>query len=387
MDISKKRWFRTGTALICSVAITLSVLPAFADGDIESLENQTSALENELAGINQDILDLNDKITATEMQVEILQGEIERTTDNLAAAEENEQQQYEDMKTRIKYMYENGSLSLLEMLFSAKDMADFLNKADFIEHLSRYDRNALNELQEIHQSIADQKSALEEQQDSMEELQADMQSQKAELQATAKETATNLDDVNARLKKAKEEEARRLAEEEAAREAAAAGSAVSGSGSSGSGSSGSGSSGSGSSGSGSSGSGSSVSGGTTTGGTIDASVDEITLMAALLDCEAIHDYTSMLAVATVIMNRVEDPRFPNTIRGVIYAKGQFEPTWTGRLDSALNRGPTQLARQVTEDAVNGKRLAAVSHCYFFLYAPSTNRDGITIGDNTFFQSW
>ena len=362
MDISKKRWFQTGIALFCSVAVGLSVLPAFADEDIKSLENQTSALESELAGINQDILDLNDEITTAEMQIEILQGEIERTTDALAVAEENEQQQYEDMKTRIKYMYEHGNASLLEMLFSAENMTDFLNKADFIEHLSEYDRNALDELQNVHQDIADQKTALEEQQASLQDLQADLQTKKSDLQAKAKETSTNLDEVNAKLKKAKEEEARRLAEEEAAREAAV-------------------------SGSGSSGSGSSVSGGTTSGSTIDASVDEITLMAALLDCEAVHDYNSMLAVATVIMNRVEDSRFPNTIKGVIYAKGQFEPVWTGRLNTALNRGPTKLAREVTEDAVNGKRLAAVSNCYFFLYAPYCHRPGITIGDNTFFQSW
>ena len=352
MDISKKRWLQTGLALFCSDAVTLSALPALADEDIESLENQTSALENELAGINQDILDLNDEITTAEMQIEILQGEIGRTSDALAEAEANEQQQYEDMKTRIKYMYENGNASLLEMLFSAENMTDFLNKADFIEHLSEYDRNALNELENVHQEIADQKTALEEQQASMVDLQAELEEKKTELQAKARETSTNLEEVNAKLEKAKEEEARRLAAEEAARETSASGS-----------------------------------GGTTTGGVIDASVDEVTLMAALLDCEAHHEYNSMLAVATVIMNRVEDPRFPNTIRGVIYAKGQFEPVWTGRLDAALDRGPTSLALEVTQDAVNGKRLASVADCYFFLYAPYTDRDGVVIGDNVFFRSW
>lgn len=363
MDISKKRWLQTGLALFCSVAVTLSTLPALADEDIESLENQTSALEDELAGINQDILDLNDDISTAEMQIEILQGEIGRTSDALAEAEANEQQQYEDMKTRIKYMYENGNASLLEMLFSAEDMTDFLNKADFIEHLSEYDRNALDELQNVHQEIADEKTALEEQQNSMVDLQAELEDKKTELQAKAKETSTNLEEVNKKLKKAKEEEARRLAAEEAAREASASASGSSGS------------------------SGSSSSGGTTNAGAIDASVDEVTLMAALLDCEAYHEYNAMLAVATVIMNRVEDPRFPNTIRGVIYAKGQFEPVWTGRLESALNRGPTSLALEVTQDAVNGKRLSSVSDCYFFLYAPYTNRNGIVIGDNVFFRSW
>ena len=314
MDISKKRWLQAGLALFCSVAVTLSALPALADEDIESLENQTSALENELAGINQDILDLNDDINTAEMQIEILQGEIGRTSDALAEAETNEQQQYEDMKTRIKYMYENGNASLLEMLFSAEDMTDFLNKADFIEHLSEYDRNALNELENIHQEIADQKTALEEQQASMVDLQAELEKKKTELQAKADETSTDLKEVNAKLEQAKEKEARRLAAEEESRETSTSGS-----------------------------------GGTTSGGVINASVDEITLMAALLDCEAHHDYDAMLAVATVIMNRVEDPRFPNSISGVIMFMIRIEYRQpSGRL--AFNRISTVMIAAPRENS-------------------------------------
>ena len=77
------------------------------------------------------------------MQVEITNGEIQRTKDSLADAQAKEAQQYNDMKTRIKYMYETGSASLLEMLFSAEDMTDFLNKADFIQNISDYDRKML----------------------------------------------------------------------------------------------------------------------------------------------------------------------------------------------------------------------------------------------------
>lgn len=160
----------------------MSGLPAWAADDIEELEDQTSALESELEGINQDILSLSEDISSTEMQVEILNGEILRTSDALEEAENNEEKQYEAMKIRIKYMYEHGNASLLELLFSAEDMADFLNKADFIESLSEYDRDALDQLQDVHQEIADQKSVLEEQQASLTELQASLKTQQEELQ-------------------------------------------------------------------------------------------------------------------------------------------------------------------------------------------------------------
>ena len=289
MKFYKKRWIQSGIILISSLGIVLSVFPSFADDNIDNLKGQTSALESELDGINKDILSLSEEISATEMQVEILNGEIARTSDALVEAEENENEQYENMKSRIKYMYEHGNATLLEMLFSAENMADFINKADFIENLSEYDKTALDDLKNIYKNIEDQKNTLE--------------------------TITN------------------------------------------------------------------------NGGQIDASADDVTLLAAILQCEAHQNYDSLLAVATVILNRVESPRFPNTIRGVIYASGQFEPVWTGRLDAVLKKGPTSLSMQVAQDAINGARLAAVADCYYFLYAGSTNRPGVNIGNNLFFPSW
>ena len=46
----------------------------------------------------------------------------------------------------------------------------------------------------------------------------------------------------------------------------------------------------------------------------------------------------MLAVATVIMNRVESSRFPNSISGVIYQSGQFTPARSGKLARVLSNG-------------------------------------------------
>lgn len=302
MEIYKNRRMLTGAALLCTFALTLSVFPVHATDSIESLESQTSALEKELAGINQDILDLSNQISDTEMQIEILNSSIDKTQDDLLDAEEKENKQYEDMKTRIKYMYENGNASLLEMLFSAKNMTDFLNKADFIENLSDYDRQALTQLQDIHQEIADQKEDLENQQASMQSLSEQLKSKQTELQAKAVATSTDLDTVNAKLKKAKEEEAARLAEEARQRAAAEAAAKkdnagqVNGTG-----------------------------GGTITTGGTTVSADDLTLLAAIIQCEAHYNYESMLAVATVIMNRVESSRFPNSISGVVYANGQFAP--------------------------------------------------------------
>lgn len=361
MRIYKKRWIQSGIALFCSLAIVLSVLPVSADNEeINSLQQQSSTLESELHGINEDILALTDEISTTEMQMEMLNGEIARTSDELEQARADEDKQYNDMKTRIKYMYEHGNATLLELLFSAENMADFLNKAEFIENLSEYDRDALSSLQNVHQQIEDEQSTLKSQQDFLAELKTQLQSQRTDLQAKADATSTNLSDVQAKLQKAKEEEAARIAAEEEARRQAAQETVAGGNG---------------------------YDNSIINGGSINVSADDVTLLAAILECEALQSYDYLLAVATVIMNRVESPRFPNSIRGVIYASGQFEPVWTGRLDACLQRGPTSLSKKVAQDAINGSRLSAVADCYYFLYAPYSDRDGVVIGDNVFFQSW
>ena len=73
------------------------------------------------------------------------------------------------------------------------------------------------------------------------------------------------------------------------------------------------------------------------------SAEEQNLLAAIIECEAYQDYNSLLAVATVIMNRVNDSRFPNTIAEVVYASNQFEPVTLGSLDAVLAKGPSSLS--------------------------------------------
>ena len=111
------------------------------------------------------------------------------------------------------------------------------------------------------------------------------------------------------------------------------------------------------------------------------------MLAALLQCEAGSTYEGMLAVATVVMNRVESSSFPNTLRGVIYASGQFAPVWTGRLAKVIKKGPSSTAMQAAEDAIAGKRLSSVSNCYYFLSAATTSRTGVVVAGNVFFTSW
>lgn len=383
MRLSLKHGGRALVSLLCSLVLVFSVFPAHAE-DKEDLESKTSNLQNQLAGINQELLTISDEISIAEMQIKITDSEILRTKDSLIQAEANESKQYDEMKVRIKYMYETGNSSLLEMLFTADNMADFLNKADFIQNISNYDRDMLKELQKTQEQIAAQKDTMEAQQTAMQNIQKDLESRQAELVAKANETSTDLNAFKAQLEQLRAEEAARLAAEAAAREAAAKEVAANTPPSSSTPTPDNNGGGEGNTTPDDSGG---YDDSVVNGGASNVSGSDLDILAAILQCEAYQDYDSLLAVATVIMNRVADPRFPNTITDVVYAGGQFEPVWSGRLDQVLSQGPTSLSYSVAQDAINGARLAAVQHCYYFLYAGATNNAGVNIGNNLFFASW
>lgn len=63
---------------------------------------------------------------------------------------------------------------------------------------------------------------------------------------------------------------------------------------------------------------------------------ELRLMSAIINCEAgAESYSGKVAVGIVIMNRIQSDLFPNTLRGVIYQKGQFSPVRNGSLKKRL----------------------------------------------------
>lgn len=207
---------RIGIALALTFAMLIWAIPAYAD-DITDLENKTSDLEVQLTDINQDLLNISNEMTETEEKIESTNNELLRLEDSLAISRQNEERQYEDMKDRIKFMYENNMTSMLEILFEAENLSDFLNKADYIQSISEYDRDKLTQLQEVKSGIEDQETMLKEQKESLTNLQSQLKAQEAELNAKAEETSTDLAVFKKQLQALREEEARR---QEAARKAA-----------------------------------------------------------------------------------------------------------------------------------------------------------------------
>ena len=146
----KKRILRSLIAIaISTVTIASTNIPVFAAPSADELEITTGGLQDQLDDLNSQLSALSAELDSAAAQIEDLSAEVEKAKLDLAAAQLNEELQYDSMKDRIKFMYEGGNVSLLQILFSSEDMADFLNKAEYVSTISEYDRHMLDELKEV----------------------------------------------------------------------------------------------------------------------------------------------------------------------------------------------------------------------------------------------
>lgn len=320
----------------------------------ENTTQKQQDLENNLNELNKDKDATGKNLSAATSSLSKTMKEISTIQQELALAKVRENGQYELMKKRIKYIYESGSASLLSMLFESESMADLLNKAEFISTVSEYDRTMLEKLQTLHSSIAKKEKELRQQQKNFEKQKKNLEEKYEQLSSKITDTSNELNDYKKQLaeaealakatqslldKKPAEEPSKPDSKPEEKPDNKPA---------------------------------------------PPSAAEDLALFAGILECEAgSSDYNALLAVATVIMNRVESPKYPNTLSGVIYQSGQFSPTWTGKLDKVLERGPKKLCYQVAQDALAGARLDSVRNCYSFRAATS-GHDGIIVGGNVFF---
>ena len=204
---------RVVQALIASVAVstlfvtTAFVTPVFAEPEnqVETLENQKSEVEAQADSVNSQLVSLLVSYKALQQDIENQQVRIGEVGQDLAVAQENEQKQYEDMKLRIKYMYENGDASFAEAILTATSYSDLVNKSEYVEKVHGYDRNKLMEYVQTKEEVANLKTELEGEQADMEVMAQEMNSQKTNLESTLTQMRAQIADFDTQLANAQAE--------------------------------------------------------------------------------------------------------------------------------------------------------------------------------------
>ena len=202
--------------------------------DLDAYENQKSQQQEYLQSMDAQLTEVSSRIYELEVQSEKKEKEIKATQIKLDEAEVSIVEQYEDMKLRIKFMYENGNTEYLNLLLSSDSIADFLNRAEYVTKITEYDKNMLTIMRETKETIEVSKAKLvednekltalkSEQEDKQTTLIALIDQKKSDLEATNSKisgTAADLSSLDAEIE-AQESEIQRIEAERKKREAEA----------------------------------------------------------------------------------------------------------------------------------------------------------------------
>ena len=218
----RKKIFKGFAAVLLSSTLTVStVFAVFAD-DVDKLKQQKQQTQQELDNLQDQWAYLLQQMDDLELKMANKSDEIDAANVKLEEAEKIQSAQYEDMKLRIKYMYEDQSVSLAEVFLTSSDMSTMLNKAVYMQEVYNYDRNKLDEMAQTASEIKELKEKLESDKQELDEAQTQLTEKQALLYSTIQETQAKADDVNSQLESAVKKAAEVAAKKEQERQAAAA---------------------------------------------------------------------------------------------------------------------------------------------------------------------
>lgn len=167
--------------------------------DVKKIKEE---LETSKANLTQYVTELDGQLITIQQKIEDLKGKIEEkeaelveTQAQLELAIENQENQYAAMKERIKFMYESGDSLYMELIFSSESFGEMLNKAEYIESLSAYDRKMLDEYVATRKLIELYKEQLEEDKAYLEEAKAGVENEEASLNALISEKQRTIEAV------------------------------------------------------------------------------------------------------------------------------------------------------------------------------------------------
>lgn len=200
--------------LVAALASSLAVTPVLAAPSTEDLESKKAAAQSEVSSLQEQLTELLNKIGKTEENLIATGEKIIQAKKDLETAQKDAEEQYDSMKLRIQYMYENGSVSAVEALITSESLSDFLSKAEYIQKVHTYDRQKLKELEETEQEIKDLKDTLEKEQEKQEKMQAEYEAQEEELTSTLETKKAEVADFDAQIQAAAEAAAAEAIESE-----------------------------------------------------------------------------------------------------------------------------------------------------------------------------
>ena len=209
----RKKLIKAFVAVILVIAMT--GITVFAD-DINKTTNDQKNATTDLNNLKNDLSVLLSQMDDVQGKMSDVTTAMDLATVELKQAQETQQLQYQDMKLRIQYMYEDQDASIMETLLTSDSMSEVLNKAEYMQKVYDYDRQKLDEMAVTSKTISDKKTLLTQQQTDLIALQTDLTNKQTLLYTTIADKQKSVDNFSAILAAATEAASKKRMADEAA---------------------------------------------------------------------------------------------------------------------------------------------------------------------------
>lgn len=166
---------------------------------IDSIHSAQNSLQAEMNAYDNQLMSLLTDMEILKSDMEIQEQEIAQADADLETAKAEEAKQYESMKRRIQYMYENGDQSFLSALIGSENISDFLNRVEYVTDVYEYDRRLLDDYQNTVVEVTELTELLDNEMAEMEELNISYEEQQASLEQIIAQKSAQIADFNKQL--------------------------------------------------------------------------------------------------------------------------------------------------------------------------------------------
>ena len=171
---------------------------------IEQLQDQEGDIQEAVRELDDRLNVISGNIDTLKTQTRQKNKELLDTQNQLEAARTDESEQYESMKVRIRYMYQNSGIGYLEALLESGSFAKMLKQVDYMSTMMQYDRAKLEEYQQTQALIQNAEETIRKDKADLEALQAQLEEEQQAVNLLMQEKETQLSGVRQGISEAEQ---------------------------------------------------------------------------------------------------------------------------------------------------------------------------------------
>ena len=175
------------------------------NGEAEDLEKKKGEAAVQAGQLDKELTDLLTDMDLLETDMSDMTRQIEKEEEEYQKAEEKRKRQYEILKKRIQYIYEEGDVTYLDILLKAKTIGDVINGNEYFQQLYEYDRKLITEYEKTKNDALGRKEVLEERQSELQSLKQEYGVREKKLRTMITKKRADESDFDRRLRAAKAE--------------------------------------------------------------------------------------------------------------------------------------------------------------------------------------